>query len=159
MLAVTCFAQTPITPVTAPELSYFKFMLTALARPNATQESVTRQENQLVLRFALNSAELSVIDSARVQVQAILSEAQQATTQITSGKTAISAADLTALASIDNKMDQQIAAVATGILTAVRSETAVRLRAPGDIVANGFAAGFSGTGVFSAGLSALGGGN
>jgi len=143
LVAVTCSAQTAVAPVTTQEFGYFKFLLTRLAGPNATPDSVSRQERLLVLQFGLNDAELGAIDSARSPVRAILSQAQQATGQITSAKASLSATDLASLATIDSQMDQQLAAVANGILAAVRPGTAAQLRAPGNVAATGFAAAFN----------------
>lgn len=143
LVAVTCSAQTVVAPVTTQEFGYFKFLLTRLAGPNATPDSVSRQEKLLVLQFGLNDAELGAIDSTRSQVRAILSQAQQAAAQITSAKGSLSAADLASLATIDSQMDQQLAAVANSILAAVRPGTAARLRAPGNVAARGFAAAFN----------------
>ena len=144
LMIVTCSAQTAVAPVTGQELGYFKFLLTTLAGPNATKDSDSRQEKLLVLQFGLNDAELGVIDSVRSQVQAILNQARQATAQVVSAKASLSAADFASLTAIDSQMDQEIAAVANRILGAVRPGTAVQLRAPGNIVASGFASAFKG---------------
>jgi hypothetical protein len=132
LLGAGCYAQSVQAPATAGELAYFKFMLTALAV--RAPASVQMTENALTMQFGLNPQDLAVIDLARQQMAPVLQQAQQATQLIVSGKQALSATDLTALAAVDAHMDQQIAALANGILQSVRPEVAPRLRGPGDIV-------------------------
>jgi hypothetical protein len=134
LLGASRWAEATQAPATAGELTYFKFLLTELAGPLSTPSSVKITEQILAVQFGLNEHELSVIDSARLQMQPVLRQAREATQALVAGKQTLAQSDLAALAAVDTKMDQQIATIANAILNSVRPETAARLRVPGQLV-------------------------
>jgi hypothetical protein len=68
-------------------------------------------------------------------LNAILAQLRQQTTALLAGKIILTSADTAALASINAQREQEIATLANQVLNSVSSTTAMRLRAPGNVMA------------------------
>jgi hypothetical protein len=135
LVSSLCVAQTAQPAATAQELKFLRFILLNVASLDHSSDAKANYEGSLVVHFGLSSQESTAIHSAGQTLNAILAQLRQQTTALLAGKIILTSADTAALASINAQREQEIATLANQVLNSVSSTTAVRLRAPGNVMA------------------------
>ncbi len=136
LAAGACFAQAPQPPATADEMQYLRFMLMNIASIDHGPDAIRRFEDGIVKQFGLNKQEAAVIRAAGNELNGLLKQLRQSARTIVPGKSGLTPADLAALSRLAAQREQVIESLANRILNSVRPVTAVRLRAPGRVLAS-----------------------
>jgi uncharacterized protein (DUF885 family) len=135
-----CYAQATQPPATPDELQYLSFMLMEVASIDHSPDAIHNFGGLLVQQFGLSADEAVVIHTAGQTLNSLLQTLRQSQRSIMAGKTALSAADASALAALAAQRQELISTLANQILNSVRPGTANLLRAQGHVLAAGLKA-------------------
>ena len=116
---------------TPSELQYFRFILINLASPEHSAETNRLFENGLVKQLGLNDQEKALIHSASQGLTSTMVSLRKSAAEVSAGKTTLSPADSSKLATLNGQLDQAVLQLGTQILNGVRPLTADRLRFQG----------------------------
>jgi hypothetical protein len=121
-------------PASANELKYFRYLFRTLGSIDYSSSFIQNFESAVIAQFGLNAQEAAMLDSAGQSFRSVLASTRTSAISILSAKTSLTSADGAALAALKAQQDQMVQTLANQLLNSVRPQTAVRLRAPGDLM-------------------------
>ncbi len=135
LIAGMGYAQSSRPPVASDEMKYLRFVLLNVSSLDNSPAAIKSYEDHLVKLHGLNAEESAVIHTAGQVLKPLLAQLRESARTISAANQALPATAIAALDEIEARREQQISDLANQILSAVRPETAARLKVPGQLVA------------------------